>query len=69
MTLVPVLVRAGLKIPILTALPTILAQVVPLVPTQNINDSGMIPDTVIALVVSKAITPSSINEPVVSVLA
>jgi len=68
-TLVPVLVRAGLKIPRLTALPVILAQLVPLVPTQKISDSGMIPETVISLVVTKSTTPPSIGEPVVSMLA
>ena len=68
-TLVPVLVAVGENTPKLTAEPVILVQFVPLVPTQNTKLSGIVPLTTIWLAVLNATTPSSIEPPVVSVLA
>jgi hypothetical protein len=47
MTLVPVLVTAGEKVPRFTAVPVIFVQFEPLVPTQNTKLSGIVPLTVI----------------------
>lgn len=56
-TLVPVLVEDGEKIPRSTELPTIFVQFDPLVPTQNTKLSGIVPLTVTWFAVETASAP------------
>jgi hypothetical protein len=59
-TLVPVLVPVGEKVPRSTLDPVMLPQFEPDVPTQNTSDSGITPVTVTCWAVESAIPPKSV---------
>lgn len=58
-TLVPVFVPVGVKVPRATADPVMLVQLEPDVPTQNTRLSGIVPLTIIWFVVSRPTAPKS----------